>query len=110
MDKTETLTADIPPTDVPSQPQRQPSDWWAEFSDNQIIEWYCGNCHKAIYYACWRATYCPHCGASVFNFPRQKMDAAPYRGWNYADQEKMVYKGPDKCHKRRTNKGRKRMK
>lgn len=43
-------------------------------------------------------------------FRRQKMDAAPYRGWNYAAQEKMVYKGPDKSHKRRTDKGRKRMK
>ena len=113
MDKTETLTAGNPAPVAPIQTQRSLSVWSAEFSFNSIIEWYCGNCHKAIYYTCWRATYCPHCGASIFNFPRKKLDGphpVPGRGWNYADQEKMVYKGPDKSHTRRTDKGRKRMK
>lgn len=97
MDKTETLTAGNPAPVAPIQTQRQPSDWWAEFSHNQIIEYHCGNCHKAIYYACWRATYCPHCGAPIFNFPRKKLDSphpAPGRGWNYADQERLKYAGP----------------
>ena len=113
MDKTETSTAGNPAPVAPIQTQRLLSVWSAEFSFNAIIEWYCGNCHKAIYYTCWRATYCPNCGAPIFNFPRKKLDRphpAPGRGWNYADQEKMVYNGPDKSHKRRTDKGRKSMK
>ena len=94
----DTLTADIPPTDVPSQNQRQPSEWQAEFSGNAIIEYRCGNCHKNIYYSCWRATYCPHCGAPIFNFPRQKMDAPQHHGWGYADQERLKYAGPGRTN------------
>ncbi len=93
----DTLTpADIPPTDVPSQPQRQPSQWVPDFADNQIIEWHCGNCHKIIYYGLWRATYCPHCGAPIFSYPRKKIDAPQYRGWRYDDQDKMKYNGPQR--------------
>jgi len=87
-------TADIPPTDVPSQPQREPSLWVPEYSDNQIIEWHCGECHKIIYYALWQATYCPHCGAPIFNYPRRKLDAPQHRGMSYKELERMQYDGP----------------
>lgn len=87
-------TADAPaPGDpIPSQ-QRQPSGWSPEFSEGAIIEYSCGNCGKIIYWKLWKATYCPHCKAPIFNFPRRKLDCQ-YHGWGYRDQENVKYVGP----------------
>lgn len=87
-------TADAPDPCAPIPAQRKPSGWSPEFSDGAIIEYSCGNCGKIIYWGLWRATYCPHCKAPIFNYPRQKLDAQ-YRGWAYRDQEKVQYDGPN---------------
>ena len=81
-----TLTEDAPAQSIPPEVQPKPSFWTPEFEFNSIIEWHCGNCHKIVYYACWQATYCPHCGASIFNSPRRKMDGPQRRAWSYRDQ------------------------
>ena len=91
----EMTTADAPAQSVPNEQQPKPSRWEPEFEFNSIIEWHCGKCHKIIYYSCWRALYCPHCGAPIFNFPRRKLDAPQHLGMSYSDQEKMKYAGPD---------------
>ena len=91
----EMTTADAPAQSVPGTIQRQPSRWVPEFDFNTIIEWRCGNCHKIIYYGCWKATYCPHCGAPIFNFPRRKLDAPQHRDMTFSELEKMKYAGPD---------------
>jgi len=83
----DTLTEDAPPKSIPNEVQLRPSAWQAEFEFNSIIEWKCGNCHKNIYYSCWNATYCPHCGSPIFNFPRQKLNAPQHRGWSYNAQK-----------------------
>ena len=49
------------------------SRWEPIFSDGAIIEYVCSNCHKNVFYRDWNATYCPHCGAPIFNFPRNKL-------------------------------------
>jgi hypothetical protein len=90
-----TLTEDAPVQSIPNEPQAKPSHWTPEFSHNAIIEWYCGECHKAIYWGLWNATYCPHCNAPIFNFPRRKLDAPQHNGMSYADLERMKYAGPD---------------
>ena len=87
-------TADAPAPGVPIPVQRKPSGWSAEFSEGAIIEYSCGNCGKIIYWKLWKATYCPHCKAPIFNFPRRKLDGQ-YRGWAYRDQEKVQYDGPN---------------
>ena len=90
----EETTADAPaPSVLIPTPQRKPSGWSPEFSDGAIIEYTCGNCGKIVYWKLWRATYCPHCKAPIFNFPRRKLDGQ-YRGWAYRDQEKVQYVGP----------------
>jgi len=92
----EMTTVDAPAQSVPNAHEgRKLSHWEPEFAFNSIIEWHCGECHKIIYYHCWRALYCPHCGAPIFNFPRRKLDAPQHRGMSYSDQEKMKYGGPD---------------
>ena len=89
-------TEDAPAKSVPNaQEGRKLSRWEPEFAFNSIIEWHCGECHKIIYYSCWQALYCPHCGAPIFNFPRRKLDAPQHRGMPYSDQERMKYAGPD---------------
>ena len=92
----DTLTEDAPAQSIPNVIQAKPSHWEPEFESNSIIEWHCGECHKIVYYACWNATYCPHCGAPIFNFPRRKLDSPQHRGMSYSDQEKMRYAGPDR--------------
>ena len=87
----EAPTAAAPAPSGPSQRQL----WEPHFSENQIIEYSCGNCGKIVYWNLWRATYCPHCGAPIFNFPRRKLDGQ-YRGWAYRDQEAVEYVGPHK--------------
>ena len=94
MDKTDTLTEDAPDQSILGTIERKPTQWQPEFSFNAIVEWRCGNCHKNIYYSCWRATYCPHCGASIFNFPRKKMDAEPHHDRTYSYLETLKYAGP----------------
>ena len=91
-------TEDAPAKCVPNENEgRKLSKCWEpEFQFNVITEWYCGECHKPVYYHCWRATYCPHCGAPIFNFPRRKLDAPQHRGMSYSDQEKMKYVGPER--------------
>lgn len=69
--------------------------WEPEIFEGSIIEYFCSNCHKIVYYKLWNATYCPHCNAPIFNFPRKKLDAPQYRGMSYDDQEKMKYAGPN---------------
>ena len=86
------MAADAPVPGVPNVPQ--PGRWNPEFSEGAIIEWHCGECHKIIYWGLWNATYCPHCGAPIFNFPRRKLDAPQHRGLSYHDLEGMKYAGP----------------
>lgn len=89
-------TEDAPAKSVPNAHEgRKLSRWEPEFAFNSIIEWHCGECHKIVYYSCWQALYCPHCGAPIFNFPRRKLDAPQYRGMSYSDQERMKYAGPN---------------
>jgi len=88
------MTVDAPVQSIPNEPVHKPSRWTPEFSFNAIIEWYCGECHKIVYYSCWNATYCPHCNAPIFNYPRRKLDGPQYRGWSYDDQHRMKYDGP----------------
>lgn len=98
MDKTDTLTEDTPGNSVAGTIERKPTQWQPEFSFNAIIEYRCGNCHKNIYYSCWRATYCPHCGASIFNFPRKKLDAEPHHDRTYSYLETLKYAGPGRTN------------
>lgn len=92
----DSLTAGTPAQSAPNEHDgRKPSHWEPEFSEGALIEWHCGECHKIIYYGLWRATYCPHCGAPIFNFPRRKLDAPQHRGMSYAQMEKMKYAGPN---------------
>jgi DNA-directed RNA polymerase subunit RPC12/RpoP len=92
----DSLTADANRSSVPNEHcGRKSSKFWEpEFAEGAIIEYSCGNCHKNVYYALWNATYCPHCSAPIFNFPRRKLDAPQHRGVSYDDQEKMKYAGP----------------
>ena len=103
----DSLTADAPAQSVPNtHGGRKPSNWEPEFSEGAIIEYSCGNCHKIVYYSLWRATYCPHCNAPIFNFPRRKLDAPMHRGMSYDDQEKMKYAGPQNDRPRSLGRGR----
>lgn len=88
-----TLTEDAPPKSIPPEVQPKPSFWTPEFEFNAIIEWHCGSCHKIVYYACWQATYCPHCGAPIFNAPRQKMDGPQRHVWSYSSQRELTFSG-----------------
>lgn len=90
----DTLTADAPAPCIPNESQLGPSRWEPEFSEGAIIEWHCGECHKIIYWGLWNATYCPHCGAPIFNFPRRKLDAPQHRGISYSALENLKYAGP----------------
>jgi DNA-directed RNA polymerase subunit RPC12/RpoP len=96
----DSMTADAPVPRVPNEPQHGPSRWEPEFVEGAIIEWRCGECHKNVYYSLWNATYCPHCGAQIFNFPRRKLDAPQHRGTSYSDQEMMQYAGPGHISRR----------
>jgi hypothetical protein len=89
------LAEDAPAQSVPNETGRKPSHWEPEFSDNTIIEWRCGECHKNIYWGLWNATYCPHCNAPIFNFPRRKLDAPQHNGMSYSDLERLKYGGPN---------------
>jgi DNA-directed RNA polymerase subunit RPC12/RpoP len=61
-----------------------------------IIDYICPKCHKTIYYQLWKATYCPHCGTTIFSAPKQKMDNRQYTGWRGSAIERMRYNGPEK--------------
>lgn len=93
----DSLTADANRPSVPNEHEgrKLSSRWEPEFSEGALIEWHCGECHKIVYYSLWRATYCPHCGAPIFNFPRRKLDAPQHRGMSYNQMEKMKYAGPN---------------
>ena len=103
----DSLTAGTPAQSAPNEHEgRKPSHWEPEFSEGALIEWHCGECHKIVYYSLWRATYCPHCGAPIFNFPRRKLDAPQHRGMSYNQMEKMKYAGPDQKDRSRSLEGR----
>ena len=86
---------DAPVNSIPNETGRKPSHWEPEFFHNTIIEWRCGECHKNIYWGLWNATYCPHCNAPIFNFPRRKLDAPQHNGLSYSEMENIKYAGPD---------------
>jgi hypothetical protein len=71
------------------------SMWKPHFSDGAIIEYSCGNCGKIVYYGLWKVTYCPHCDAPIFNFPRKKLDGPQAHNISYDDLGAMRYDGPD---------------
>ena len=92
----EMTTADANRTSVPPTNRgHKPSNWMPHFEFNDIIEYSCSNCGKIVYYMLWSALYCPHCGASIHNFPRKKLDAPQAREIPYNDLEMMKYAGPD---------------
>jgi DNA-directed RNA polymerase subunit RPC12/RpoP len=91
----DSLTADANRSSVPPNRGHKPSNWTPHFEFNAIIEYSCSNCGNIVYYALWRALYCPHCGAPIHNFPRKKLDAPQLREMPYNDLEKMKYAGPN---------------